>query len=174
MFSVASPSGPIPVWDVEALLLAMAKQPAGLNVSLTTAATKESTVLTAPNQLANILLEQMHHALSKASAPSLSPSSNSFTLPGKFAYLIPLTEPAFPLVLSLRRATWWVGQGYEPQHFAGIGEMTNEAAARKLTKEQMWNSWLVEKATVRGQVKRQGELWVPNTKTAKQRLWKRV
>ncbi|KAG0141943.1 hypothetical protein CROQUDRAFT_663196 [Cronartium quercuum f. sp. fusiforme G11] len=175
MFSLNSASGPIPVWNIESLLKEMAKQPSKEGATLTTAAIGRSAILSNSTQLCDILADQMHTALWGAASLLAEPSR---TLPSllqdSFAYLIPLSELSFPLLLALRRATWWLGQGYEVQHLAGIDEMTLEAETHKSVNNQAWDRWLTRKATVTGKIKHGGELWVPSRKKHGQQHWKRV
>ncbi|EGG09307.1 uncharacterized protein MELLADRAFT_61274 [Melampsora larici-populina 98AG31] len=172
MFSLKSESGPLPIWDMEALLAEMAKQPSKPGISLITAALNQLTVLTASTRLVEILKEQIYTALWEAASFPNTPSSPPVI--GQGACLLPLTEAAYPLLLALRRSTWWLGQGFEPGHFAAIHQMTEEAEARKSARNQVWEQWLAQKMLVTGQVRNNGELWINKSKPNHHEHWKRV
>ncbi|KAH9815095.1 hypothetical protein DFH28DRAFT_273721 [Melampsora americana] len=172
LFSLKSKSGPLPVWNIEALLTEMAKQPSKPGVSLVTAAPNQLTPLTTSTQLVEVLREQIYTALWEAASSPNTPSSSPVI--GQRACLLPLTETAYPLLLSLRRATWWLGQGFEPDHFAGIHQMTEEAEARKMARNHVWEEWLAQKMSVTGQVRNNGELWINKSKSDHNVHWQRV
>lgn len=172
MFSLKSGSGPLPMWDIEALLTEMAKQPSKPGMALVTAALNQLTVLTASTGLVEVLKQQIYTALwEAASFPNILSSSPVI---GQCACLLPLTETAYPLLLALRRATWWFGQGFEPEHLAGLHDMTDEAEARKSARNQVWEEWLAQKMSVTGQVRNNGELWINKSKPNHPEHWQRV
>ncbi|KAI7967749.1 hypothetical protein MJO29_001026 [Puccinia striiformis f. sp. tritici] len=176
MFSILLSDGPVPVWNLEGLLTQMAKQPPRQNSGTTmiTAALNNSTNPPSTNEttLANILRREIDEALTytdhKSSSSTIEESSA--------AYLIGISEPTYPLILALRRATWWIGQGYEPHHFAGIKEMVNLANQIKNDKELKWINWIRNKNSVDGIIKNNGQLWKsfnPKSDTSK-KIWRRV
>jgi hypothetical protein len=169
IFSLRLPDGPVPVWDIERLLTRMAKAPPRQTsgASLVTAALEGSAPVSSETSLAQVLAGQIDEALRGPGHLARADSE---------AYLVPLTENTYPLILALRRATWWLGQGFETDHFAEIGAMVREAEARKSEREAQWLAWVRSRNTVEGKIKRNGQLWIPFlTRSATPRkLWRRV
>ncbi|KAH9473961.1 hypothetical protein Pst134EA_001016 [Puccinia striiformis f. sp. tritici] len=175
MFSILLSDGPVPVWDLEGLLTQMAKQPPRQNSGTTmiTAALNNSTNHSSTHEttLADILRREIDEALTYTNHKS---SSSTIEEPSA-AYLIGISEPTYPLILALRRATWWIGQGYESHHFAGIKEMVNLANQIKSDKELKWINWIRNKNSVDGIIKNNGQLWKsfnPKSDTSK-KIWRR-
>ncbi|EFP74181.2 uncharacterized protein PGTG_00137 [Puccinia graminis f. sp. tritici CRL 75-36-700-3] len=169
LFSLHLPDGPVPVWDLEGLLARMAKPPPrqASGVPLVTAALEGSASVSSETSLAEVLAGQIDEALRGPGHLARADSE---------AYVVPLTEGTYPLILALRRATWWLGQGFESDHFAQIGAMVHEAEARKSEREAQWLAWVRGRNTVEGKIKRNGQLWIPfSTRSATPRkLWRRV
>ncbi|WAR63667.1 hypothetical protein PtB15_17B268 [Puccinia triticina] len=169
LFSLDLRDGPVPVWDLEGLLARMAKPPprAASGTPLVTAAVGGPSTVSAETSLAAVLAGQIDEALRGPGCPLTAD-------PG--AYLVPLAERTYPLILALRRATWWLGQGFEPAHFAAIRSMLDEALARKHLRHTQWLHWIRSRNTVEGKIKRNGQLWVPfETRSGTPRkLWRRV
>ncbi|POV98932.1 hypothetical protein PSHT_13774 [Puccinia striiformis] len=166
----------IAIWDLEGLLTQMAKQPPRQNSGTTmiTAALNNSTNHSSTHEttLADILRREIDEALTYTNHKS---SSSTIEEPSA-AYLIGISEPTYPLILALRRATWWIGQGYESHHFAGIKEMVNLANQIKSDKELKWINWIRNKNSVDGIIKNNGQLWKsfnPKSDTSK-KIWRRV
>lgn len=170
MFSLSLSDGPVPVWDMQRLLALMAKQPprqTWVGSLVTAALDQDSTAASSQMSLAEMLELQMDEALRFSGRPSSGSEA---------AYLIPLTEPSYPLILALRRATWWVGQGFDVRHFAQIDTMVSEAQDRKKDREDMWLAWVRRRNLVEGKITRKGQLWVPFQPRSGPRrtLWRRV
>lgn len=171
MFSLSLSDGPIPIWDLETLLKLTAKKPPRKNSEerLITADTHQSTIIPPESNLVQILMKQITNAL------NYSPS-NFQVIDNPHACLIPLTELTYPLILALRRATWWLGQGFEVEHFSHINVLAREANDRKIQRESDWLNWVRSRNVVEGKIKNDGELWIPvsNNKSQLQNRWRRV
>ncbi|PLW36611.1 hypothetical protein PCASD_11366 [Puccinia coronata f. sp. avenae] len=169
MFSLNLSDGPVPIWNLEGLLNRMAKQPPrqSSSGSMLTAALDSSPCVSEQRTLAEILRCQIEEALSFSPSSTRAPAE---------AYLIPLNEPSYALILALRRATWWLGQGFEPDHFAQIAAMVSEAEGRKSDKEAQWLGWVRSRNVVEGKIKRKGQLWIPFEPRSgpRRQLWRRV
>ncbi|MBW0462741.1 hypothetical protein O181_002456 [Austropuccinia psidii MF-1] len=171
MFSLSLPGGPVPVWNLQGLLEIMIKvSPHKVSDSLITSAIKQSTSISSHSNLVETLMNEIHSALH-----SNTPTIQSLNAECDKAYLIPLSEATYPLILALRRATWWIGQGFEPEHFSHLDVMTEEATERKQQRQKAWENWLARRSTVTGKIVRDGELWIPVSGDKNQeKRWRRV
>lgn len=158
MFSLSLTDGPVPVWDLHALLQIMAKQPPQKQSDYNGIANlNQTTKISNESSLAEILKKQIADGLNYSSK---RPSSSQLLQDVDHeVYLIPLTELTYPLILSLRRATWWLGQGFELNHFSHIDAIIKEATDRKNKKESDWLDWLRNKQIVKGKIGEKGRLW---------------
>ncbi|PLW25995.1 hypothetical protein PCASD_25695 [Puccinia coronata f. sp. avenae] len=110
LFLLGLLDGLVPVWNFDGLLNLMAKQPPRKpsSGSKITAALDGLPSICGHRTLAEILKCQIKEALSFSQSLPQAPTED---------YLIPLNEPSYALILAQRCATWWLGQGYEPNHF---------------------------------------------------------
>ncbi|KAI8453960.1 hypothetical protein BY996DRAFT_4638435 [Phakopsora pachyrhizi] len=158
MFSIKTSEGPVPVWNVEGLLNRMAKTPTGDENLMITAEIRKKTLVRdsddGQNRLGWILNSQIRS--------SLQLSNQTITT---ISYLVPASEFTYPLILALRRCTWWLSQGFEPDHFEGLETMSQESLSRKRGREEAWNSWLDRKKTVSGVINSRGKLLVQRSRS---------
>ncbi|PLW11951.1 hypothetical protein PCANC_24233 [Puccinia coronata f. sp. avenae] len=110
LFLLGLLDGLVPVWNFDGLLNLMAKQPPRKpsSGSKITAALDGLPSICGHRTLAEILKCQIKEALSFSQSLPQAPTED---------YLIPLNEPSYALILAPRCATWWLDQGYEPNHF---------------------------------------------------------
>jgi len=174
MFSLSLSDGPVPVWDMQRLLALMAKQPPRHTTvgSMVTAAL-EHDVRAASSSSSSSQMKSLAEMLEVQMDEALGFSGRSGSEGG---YVIPLSERTYPLILALRRATWWLGQGFEARHFAHIHPMVSDALARKNRRELRWLAWIRKRNRVEGRIKLNGQLWIPfHPRSAPHKtLWRRV
>lgn len=150
-------------WNLEGLLAEMAKDPpskpaTSSTTPLVTAATSKAEY-DASAEDASLSITLRRQILSSLARHASAASSSSMADP--VGYSIPLRETTYPVILALRRCTWWLGEGWDPSSFPGLDELLKTAEGVRVGKAQRWEEWQKNRLRVEGHLDPKGRLMTP-------------